>query len=294
VARQRHDVIVYAQFGLAAVHTLGAAKALKWPLIVNFHNCDLTTWLVFRGYARNLAILLRSPSAMFLVPSHYIAAKLVAIGAPENRTRVYYNPIPIPALSRSFKHENTPLVLLHAGRLVPMKGITYTLRAFAKVASSCDCRLRVIGAGPERDKAIAVAAELGIADRVTFLGAVDFSVVQREMAMADIFVQHSVTAEHGETEGLPVVICEAMAHRLPVVSTRHAGIPEVVKDGVTGTLVAEKDVNAMAEGLRALAMNADLRRRFGEQGRGAVEQQFSMNAAQSQLRQILNDVTSPT
>lgn len=283
--------VIFAQFGSAGVRALSAASALDWPLIVNFHNCDLTTWLVFRFYARNLQRLFRSPRVTFLVPSRYIAAKLVALGAPVARTNVYYNPIPVPELLPRARDKEAPLIFLHAARLVPMKGITYTIKSFAKVASLHDCRLRIVGGGPEGETALSLASELGIADKVTFLGAVDFSVVQCEMAAADVFVQHSVTAEHGETEGLPVAICEAMAHALPVVSTRHAGIPEVVEDGVTGTLVAEKDVDGMAEAMRRLIIDRDLRKIYGERGRKAVEQRFSMNAARLQLEQFLNEAT---
>src|SRR5207302_2441568 len=159
-----------------------------------------------RGYARNLQRLVSSPRALFLVPSHHIAAKVAALGAPKARTTVYHNPIPIPELSPRARDKDAPLIFLHAGRLVPVKGITYTLRSFAKIAFLHDCRLRIVGGGLDEETAVSLASELGIANKVTFLGAVDYSVVQREMAAADVFVQHSVTAEHGETEGLPVAI----------------------------------------------------------------------------------------
>lgn len=291
VGRQQEGV-VYAQFGLAGVRALSAADALGWPLIVNFHGCDVTTWLAFRGYARNLKRLFSSPRAMFLVPSHYIAAEVAALGAPEARTTVYYNPIPIPESLPRPRDEDAPFIFLHAGRLVPVKGITYTLRSFAKIAFLHDCRLRIIGAGSEEQTAVSLASELGVADKVTFLGAVDHSAVQREMAGADVFVQHSVIDERNETEGLPVAICEAMAHGLPVISTRHAGIPEVVDDGVTGMLVGEKDVDGMAAAFHRLITRPDLRKQYAEQGRKAVEQRFSMDAARLQLQQLLNEAMS--
>jgi len=291
VATHRREGVVFAQFGLAGVRALGAAKAVNWPMIVNFHGADVTTWLKFRGYAQNLKALFNAAGVMFLVPSHYLAAKIAALGAPETRTYVYYNPVPVPEMTQKrARNHGAPLVFLHAGRLVPVKGITYTLKAFVKAASVCDCRLRVIGAGPEMERARDLAVERGIAERVTFLGAVESSVVQREMSEADVFVQHSMTAEHGETEGLPVAICEAMANGLPVVSTRHAGIPEVVEEGVAGILVDEKDVDGMARALCSLALDDDLRMKFGEAGRKAVEQRFCMSAAQSQLQAILNHI----
>jgi len=256
-------------------------------MIVNFHNCDLTSWLVFRGYVRNLVRLFSFPTLVFLVPSRYIAAKLVALGAPEVRTRVYYNPIPIPNLSRPEGDEKAAVVLLHAGRRVPMKGITYTIKAFAKIATAYDCCLRIIGGGPEEQTARRLASELGIADRVTFLGAVEFSVVQREMDGADILVQHSVTADDGETEGLPVAICEAMSYQLPVISTRHAGIPEVVTHGLTGLLTTERDVEEMARAMQSLVENRAMRLELGNRGRLAIVKNFSMQAAQSFLEQLV-------
>lgn len=287
IAGQPQRGVIFAQFGLAGVRALRAAASLQWPMIVNFHNCDLTSWLVFRGYVRNLVRLFSFPNLVFLVPSRYIAAKLVALGAPEVRTRVYYNPIPIPNLSRPEGDEKASVVFLHAGRLVPMKGITYTIKAFAKIATAYDCCLRIIGGGPEEQTARRLASELGIADRVTFLGAVEFSVVQREMDGADILVQHSVTADDGETEGLPVAICEAMSYQLPVISTRHAGIPEVVTHGLTGLLTTERDVEEMARAMQSLVENRAMRLELGNRGRLAIVKNFSMQAAQSFLEQLV-------
>ena len=287
IAGQPQRAVIFAQFGLAGVRALGAAASLRWPMIVNFHNCDLTNWLAFRRYARNLTRLFRFPYVVFLVPSGYIAAKLIALGAPEARTRVYYNPIPIPDVYRSDSDEKAPLVFLHAGRLVPMKGITYTIKAFARIAAAYDCFLRIIGAGPEEQIARRLARKLGIAGRVTFLGAVDFAAVQREMKGADVFVQHSVTAEGGETEGLPVAICEAMSYQLPIISTRHAGIPEVVKDGLTGLLTAERDIEEMARAMRSLAENRAMPLELGNRGRLAIVKNFSMQAAQSFLEELV-------
>ncbi|PYR31612.1 MAG: hypothetical protein DMF90_25265 [Acidobacteria bacterium] len=281
---------VFAQFGLAGVRALGAAMSLRWPVIVNFHNCDLTTWLSFQGYFRNLGRLFSSTRAVFVVPSQYIAAKLIALGAPACRTRVYHNPIPIPGAREFFSAKSGRLVFLHTGRLVPMKGIIYTLKAFAKIAASHDCILRVIGAGPEEHPARRLAFDLGIAERVTFLGAVEFPVVQREMAIADVFVQHSVTTNEGETEGLPVAICEAMSYGLPIVATRHAGIPELVTDQVTGILAPEGDVDAMADAMASLAESSRMRLEFGNRGRSAVLRGFSMQAAQAALDGMLREV----
>src|SRR5207247_4061449 len=113
-------------------------------------------------------------------------------------------------------------------------------------------------------------------------------VVQRLMRDADIFVQHSITdPDTGDAEGLPVSILEAMAHGLPVVSTRHAGIPEAVSDGVSGYLVDEGDTAGMAERIVALIRSADLRHRMGDAGWRRAKEDFSWERERSALLRIL-------
>jgi colanic acid/amylovoran biosynthesis glycosyltransferase len=168
-----------------------------------------------------------------------------------------------------------------------MKGISYSIRAFAMLSASKNCVLRVVGDGPELELARRISAELGVIERVTFLGALGFSAVAKEFAYADVFLLHSVTAAQRETEGLPVAICEAMANCLPVVSTRHAGIPEVVKDGVTGLLVAERDVASFYYAMKRLADDPAARRNFGNQGRIIVEREFGYKAARGFLECLL-------
>jgi glycosyltransferase involved in cell wall biosynthesis len=112
--------------------------------------------------------------------------------------------------------------------------------------------------------------------------------VQRLLSEADIFLQHSMTdPQTGDEEGLPVAILEAMAHGLPVVSTRHAGIPEAILDGVTGYLVNEGESALMAECLVTLARDVDLRQRMGEQGWLRAKELFSWKAERAGLLKIM-------
>ena len=107
------------------------------------------------------------------------------------------------------------------------------------------------------------------------------------MMSASIFVQHSVTAPNGDKEGLPVAILEAMSSGLPVVSTRHSGIPEAVEHGVTGFLVGEGDVNAMTEALITLYRNPDLRQTMGTAGRDRAVALFSRDTSLARLRNVI-------
>jgi len=118
-------------------------------------------------------------------------------------------------------------------------------------------------------------------------------VVAREMAGARAFVQHSLRAADGDSEGTPVSILEAQASGLPVVATRHAGIPEVVLDGETGLLVAERDVDAMAAAMLRLLREPAYAGTMGAAGRRRVQELFTAERSLGLLADILRRVMGP-
>ena len=115
-----------------------------------------------------------------------------------------------------------------------------------RIADHPDARLRMVGNGPLLSPCQDLAEALGLQHAITFLGEQPHEVIQAEMRNARCFVQHSIMAQDGNSEGLPNVILEAGASGLPVVSTRHAGIVDAVIEGETGLLVDEKDIAGMA------------------------------------------------
>ena len=123
--------------------------------------------------------------------------------------------------------------------------------------------------------------------RVTLHGALDHAACGALMRRAAVFAQHSVTASNGDTEGFPVAIAEAMASALPVVATRHSGIPEGVVDGETGLLVAEGDVAAMGAALARLLADPGLAARMGAAGRARARATLDQETARARLRDIL-------
>jgi glycosyltransferase involved in cell wall biosynthesis len=126
-------------------------------------------------------------------------------------------------------------IFISVGRFVDKKGPQLTLAAFADVhRAEPAARLRMIGDGPLLDECRTLAVRLGVNRAVTFLGQQPPSIVQLEMRGARCFVQHSVEAATGDCEGTPVGILEAGASGLPVVSTRHGGIPDVIVEGKPG------------------------------------------------------------
>jgi len=143
------------------------------------------------------------------------------------------------------------------------------------------------GDGPLRGVVEQEIAALGLSDFVHLLGRRTHDEVIKLYQSAHIYVQHSVTAPDGDEEGLPVSITEALAAGLPVVSTRHSGIPEAVVDGISGVLVDEKDIQGMADAMVALARNPAQWDRFGKAGRKLLETEFSVSVVQDKLKALL-------
>ena len=184
--------------------------------------------------------------------------------------------------------EQIPPVIVAVGRLTEKKAPHLTILAFAQVLSRHpNARLRIVGDGPLRGVCRDLVKSLHIREAVTFLGAQPPHIVFDELQGARCFVQHSLEAADGDREGTPVSIIEAGACGLPVVATRHAGIPDVVQHGKTGLLVDEWDVDGMAANLEQLLIDPGLATRLGSSARERVESKFSMQRHIDQLWSIV-------
>jgi colanic acid/amylovoran biosynthesis glycosyltransferase len=169
--------------------------------------------------------------------------------------------------------------LLTVARLVEKKGIDVALRALGSLRDELPgIRYEVIGDGPLRAELGSLAVSLGIADRVRFAGAVTNDAVQQAMRDADLFVLPSLTAPSGDEEGTPTVLFEAAYAGLPVLATRHAGIPDVVADGESGVLVEENDPAALADGLRTVLAARERWPAMGEAGRRLIIERGHLTA----------------
>ncbi|MBJ7470888.1 MAG: glycosyltransferase family 4 protein, partial [Solirubrobacteraceae bacterium] len=202
------------------------------------------------------------------------------------------NIVPAPEPTALTQPREPGLIVVTA-RLVEKKGLDLLLRAMAELlapqpgaSGGSPVRLEVIGDGPDRAALQALAVELGIADHVLFRGAVAYDDVRATLARASIFALPAREATDGDTDGLPVAILEAMAHRLAVVSTPIAGIPEAIVDGQTGRLVPAEDVPALTAALRELLADAALRDRLGQAAGDYVAARHSGPANARQLAEL--------
>jgi len=177
--------------------------------------------------------------------------------------------------SPSKKVSSDVVTILTAGRLVEKKGINFAIKAFSQLSNKNHLEFRIIGSGPMKEILQSLVKELNLQNKIILLGDQPQSVVINEMKYADIFLLPCVTAENGDMEGLPLVLLEAQAMELPVVSSNHTGIHEGVINNTTGYLVPEKDVSAITEKLEMLINNPSLRLKMGQQGRKNIEERFN-------------------
>ena len=240
--------LVFIQYGTTAARMYKACLRLGIPFIIHFHGSDAYRKQVLDKYGNTYVDMLKQADAVIAV-SKEMSTPLIAKGAAVET--VILNPCGID--TNLFQLKSASDHFLSVGRFVPKKAPHHTITAFSKVLKEYpQQKLVMIGDGPLLATCIQLAQKLGIESSIQFLGARDRSVVLQYMQGCFVFLQHSVTAEDGDKEGSPVAIAEAAACGIPVVSTVHAGIPEIVLDGKTGFLVEENDVDEMANRIKDL------------------------------------------
>jgi glycosyltransferase involved in cell wall biosynthesis len=181
-----------------------------------------------------------------------------------------------PLASPSHPPAPEPLVL-SVGQLKEKKGFCYLIQACRRLRDrGLVFRCEIIGEGPERQKLAALIQALDLTGAVVLCGALPHPEVMRRYGAAALFVLPCVPAADGDLDGIPNVLLEAMACRVPVVSTRLSGIPEVVQDGVTGLLAEPADTQALAGAIARLLQDRPLRECLGQAGRQFVVQRFDV------------------
>ncbi|NJN67991.1 MAG: glycosyltransferase [Chloroflexaceae bacterium] len=290
---QVHRVrVVLAEYGPIGASMLEVCERAGVPLIVHFHGYDAYVQAVLEEHHEVYQRMFAAARGIIAV-SRDMEARLRSLGAP--RDRLYYNPYGIdPYLFTSANPASNPPVFVTVGRFVEKKGPHKTLYAFRKVLDACpDARLVMIGGGKLWGACQHLAQALNVADHVTFAGPRSHPEVAATMRSARAFVQHSLRASNGDSEGTPVAVLEAGMTGLPVVATRHAGIKDVVRHEATGFLVDEGDIDGMAEAMIRLARDAALAADLGRQAREHVQHHFSMDRSIATLARILEEAARP-
>lgn len=289
--RWARDVqILHAHMGYTGVHGLRAAASLGIPLVTSFYGNDVTilksrqkykaAYWHFWAYAKRLF----AQGDRFLVLSNDMKEQLAACGCPEEKIVVNGLGIDLSRFSaeRSPRPADAPTEVLMVGREVQKKGFDDGLRACAQAkAQGAKLNVTLLGTnGPLQNELQELARELLLEvhwpDPSTR--------VPQAMAEADLLLVPSRTADNGDREGTPTVICEGSSAALPIVATMHAGIPEQVVDGTTGLLSPERDVEGLAASLLKLSHNPEMRLEMGFAAQKKAESDFSISSHRDRLQ----------
>lgn len=288
---------LHAHFGICGALALPLVRVLKIPMVLTAYGIDVTmkdelarkASLSHRVYFQRLEQLKQTPCIIIAI-SEFIKSKLLEKGFPENKILIHRIGVDTQIFQSDPSVERKPVVLF-VGRLVEKKGCEYLIRAMAKVqASRPDIELVLIGDGPLRNDLETLAA--GQLRKYRFLGVQPPEMVKQWMSQATIFSVPSITAESGDTEGLGVVFAEAQAMGTPVVSSLSGGIPEVVFDGNTGFLAAEKDWESLARHITILLDDPELWQRFSIAGQQRIQKMYDQTQLCREQEEIYDLVMS--
>ena len=275
---------VHAHFATNATAVAMLAEAMGGPgYSFTVHGPDE----FFTPYANSLA--LKAERARFVACiSHFCRSQVMALSDPAHwaRYRIVHCGVDPRRYGKARATGATGQVLF-IGRLSQVKGMNVLLEAFAAVAPRHPhVRLTLVGDGPERPALERQVTDLGLSERVRFLGFVSQQTVAEELDRSDVFVLPSFA------EGLPVVLMEASAACLPVLTTRIAGIPELVEDGESGFIVAPGDAESLADRLDRLLADPALRAAMGTAGRARVEEAFTIAGEARWLAALLHGAST--
>lgn len=276
--------LIFAQYGVIAHKIVKICKYLKIPLITHFHGYDASVNRVIEDCNNYKEVF--DYSAYVIAVSHSMKNKLEELGCPEEK--VIYNPCAPDKVFFGINPQFSESIFVGLGRFVAKKAPYYTILAFRQVVQKFpQARLVIGGQGELYEVCKNLVRYHQLENNVMLPGVLSREEFTAYLAKGLAFVQHSVTADSGDQEGTPVAVLEASAAGLPVIATFHAGIPDVIVDGETGLLVAEHDVDAMAQKMIQLLENKNLAQQLGSKGKERMKKYFTLDRHLEVLDEII-------
>jgi len=281
--------LFHVNFGYNAVAMQQYASIAGIPMTAYFLGWDASGCLRNKEYREQLK---EATFDAVFVNSQDMKIRLTPYLPSEMDCHVVYCGIPLERfpfkLRRSVPEGAT---FLQVSRLDGKKGVDITIKAFSQyIKKDPSARLIIAGDGPLKEELLRLTSELGLEGHVNFLGFIGYKKYIELLHAADVFIHPSVTSEEGDMEGLPNAVCEAMACGLPVISTRHSGIPEVIDDGLNGFLVEERDVEGLCSRMISLK-NTDIEM-ISNNARKKIEEKFDHKKTVAELAGHMNKIIS--
>ena len=294
--KKKGAALLHSHFGNRGFFDLKLKKKLGIPQVTMFYGHDASMMALEDKWKTRYKELFAGCD-IFLAEGGFMKKTLVELGCrPEKvvvqRLGVDLNKIAF--IPRKLEEDRNIRILI-ASTFRDKKGITYCLEAFANLVQKYkNMELGIIGdAGKSRREVeykkqiMDVIRDRSIEGRVNFLGFLDYPAFIEEAKNHDIFLSHSICGSDGETEGgAPVTLIEMSAYGMPVVSTHHCDIPEVILDNKSGLLVSEKDVDGLTDRLEYIVTHPEKWEEMGQAGRRHIEQEYDSKKQAAKLEQI--------
>jgi glycosyltransferase involved in cell wall biosynthesis len=280
--------VALIEYGTHAMKLIPVLKQANIPFVVHFHGYDASIKIVLEKH-HNYKQLFAEAYGVIAV-SKVMYKRLLDLGCPKEK--LVYNVYGANPLFKKRQPQFSKKQAVAIGRFVDKKAPYYTIMAFKHVVKKYpSAQLKMAGQGVLMNTCSNLIKYLGLQSNIQLLGIVTPEEVAKLMQESYCFVQHSITADDGDQEGTPLAVLEAALSGLPVVSTYHAGIQDVIKHGETGLLCDEHDVDKMAENLIRIFDDVDYAKQLGHNAREDHMVRFSLerhiNSLEETLRQAM-------
>lgn len=283
--------VVLVEYGEHAFQLKDVLEDSKLPFIVHFHGYDASVKKTLERC--NFYEEVFKLAYKIIVVSQVMKSKLLQIGCPENKLCYnVYGPNPIFSNVEPFFKTQQFIAI---GRFTDKKAPYYTILAFAEVVRAFPkATLVMAGNGSLHNMCINLIKHLNLEQNIKLVGVITPEIYKWYLANSIAFVQHSITADNGDMEGTPLAVLEASLAGLPVISTQHAGIPDVIQDKKTGLLVKEHDVKGMATAMITVLEDLEYAKQLGSNGKVNISTHFSMERHIEHLNTVLQEAYKNT
>ena len=289
ILERRHADVLHVYFGHTGVHLLPFLKRWPGPSVVSFHGMDVQARAHDPSYEPRLREVLQT-TTLVLARSHSLLDRLRELGCPESKLRVNRTGIPLDQFPKVMRTAPTDgsWRFVQACRLIEKKGLDDAIHAFARfVKTNPKAHFTIAGEGPLLEPLTKLRDELGLTSNVTFAGFLKGGDLCRLYHECHAFIHPSRITEDGNQEGIPNAMLEAMATGLPVIATLHGGIPEAVRNGVTGLLVPERDVDGLLDSM--MNLTSGLWPTMSADAAADVREQFESTAQIAKLEAVYDE-----
>ncbi|WP_234573103.1 glycosyltransferase [Rhodohalobacter sp. 614A] len=275
VLRQEKPDLVHAHFGYDAVKLIKATQKSGIPLLTSFYGTDVSRLPSEFGWKRRYRKLAAN-AAHFIAASEFMKNQLIKLGFPEEKISIVRFGVDLNGANFNESLPSTPKVMM-VGRMVEKKGFEYGIQAISNLREKgIKPIVNIYGYGPGMKGLKDLTKKSGLLEQVHFHGYQPVERILEAHHQHSLLLAPSITAKDGDMEGLPNTILEAMAQGTPVVTTRHAAIPEVIEDKKTGFLVNERDADGLADIMEKIFRNEFDLNQIRHKARKTIEEAYSI------------------